>query len=155
MGLQDNPLPALTVHATPGQRRQAARGFTLIELMVVVAVIGILSAMAYPSYAEYVRKSRRTDGKRALLEAAGAMEKYFSANLTYKGARLGSNGVYADRSPDGFYTLSLNPDPTASTYALQAVPLGGQLRDKCHTFTYNQLGVGGVSGGTLSARDCW
>ena len=75
MGMQNNPLP------TPGRRRTAG-GFTLIELMVVVAVIGILSAIAYPSYAEYLRKSRRTDGRRALLEAAGAMEKYFSANLT-------------------------------------------------------------------------
>ncbi|OWG19385.1 prepilin-type cleavage/methylation domain-containing protein [Delftia sp. K82] len=148
MGMQNNPLP------TPGRRR-AARGFTLIELMVVVAVIGILSAIAYPSYAEYLRKSRRTDGRRALLEAAGAMEKYFSANLTYEGATLGGTGVYASRSPDGFYELSLSPDPTASSYTLIASPLRSQLSDKCHTFTYDHLGVGGVRKGTLSARDCW
>lgn len=149
MRRQHNPFP------TPGSSRRAPRGFTLIELMLVVALIGILSAIAYPSYADYLRKSRRTDGRRALLEAAGAMEKYFSANLTYEGATLGDTGVYANLSPDGFYTLSLSPKSTASSYTLIAEPLRGQLSDKCHTFTYDHLGVGGVLEGSLSASDCW
>lgn len=132
-----------------------ARGFTLIELMVVVAVVGILVAIAYPSFTEYLRKSRRTDGKRAVMEAAAAMEKHFSTHLTYAGATLGTSGIYPASSPDGFYALSFSAAPSAAAYAISAEPTGSQRQDKCHTFTYDQLGVAGVAGGTLAAKDCW
>ena len=65
------------------QRYPHQIGFTLIELMITVAIIGILSAIAYPSYESYVRKSRRVDAKNALLDLASRQERYFSVNNKY------------------------------------------------------------------------
>lgn len=64
-------------------RRQRTRGFTLIELMIVVAIISILGAIAYPSYQEYVRKSRRAEGRTALIELLQQQERYMTQNNTY------------------------------------------------------------------------
>jgi len=108
------------------------KGFTLIELMIVVAIIGILAAIAYPSYQNSVEKARRSDAQGALLGLANAMERHFTANNSYLGAgspNTGSPSIYPDEVPmDGntkFYDLTISA-ATASTYTLRATPKNGQ-----------------------------
>ncbi|MBL8419601.1 MAG: prepilin-type N-terminal cleavage/methylation domain-containing protein [Dechloromonas sp.] len=132
------------------------RGFTLIEVMIVVAILAAIAAIALPSYQESIRKSRRADAKSALMAASQAMEKYFTERQTYVNATLGSNAtdVYPTTSPDGFYTLSFSVASTASAFSLQAAPTAGkgQTNDKCGTFSINQLGAKSVS---TTQSNCW
>lgn len=103
-------------------------GFTLIELMIAVAVIGILAAIAYPSYTEYVIRAKRSDGKSALLTVQLAQEKYRANNPAYGTMAqitpplklVGGNYV----SNDGHYvvTVSTSPAPTATSYVIAATP---------------------------------
>ena len=130
------------------------RGFTLIEVIIACAVVGILSAIAYPSYMNSVQKSRRAESKSALLGAAGQMERYFTERGTYATATLGSGGVYPNHSENSYYTLSLaNLAPT--TYTLRATPAGQQVGDPCGTMTYTDAGVKGVTGGSWTVAQCW
>lgn len=137
-------------------RPAVQRGFTLIEVMIVVAILAVIAAIAFPSYMESVRKSRRADAKSALMAASQAMEKYFTERQTYVNATLGSNAtdVYKTTSPDGYYTLSFSVASTASAYSLQAAPTAGkgQTNDKCGTFSINQLGAKSVS---TTEPNCW
>ena len=133
------------------------RGFTLIELMIVVAVIAILAAVALPTYQESVRKARRTEAKASLSVAAQMMERYLTEKGSYAGATLGSGGVYADQSENKHYALSL-AGLGASTFTLSATPQGGQAVDLCGQFTLTQTGVRGVVvplGSSLTAANCW
>ncbi|MHB9101711.1 MAG: type IV pilin protein [Sulfuricella sp.] len=135
--------------------RYKTSGFTLIELMITVAVIGILAAIAYPSYQDSIRKSRRADAKSALLNAAQSMEKFYTENSKYTGATVGT--VVPASSTDGYYTLSFSVAPSAAAYTLQAAPTtkGNQGADKCGNFTLSSTGVKGVNSGTLGVADCW
>ena len=139
--------------------KRTEKGFTLVELMIVVAIIGILAAIAYPSYQENVRSSRRADAQTALVGFAGALERYYAANNTYVGAVDGSkkplSSVFPSEAPlDGntkFYDLTA--DVTATTYTVYATPKGGQAGDKCGKLSYTSAGVKGVSSGTVA--ECW
>lgn len=152
------------------------RGITLIELMVVVAIVGILAAIAYPGYQEQIRRARRADAQAALMGLANALERHFTANNTYCDAGgggganscggatndTGSPSIYSTQSPlDGlpkYYNLTINP-VTASSYTLNATPITGtaQAGDKCGTFTLTHTGVKGISGGSggATADTCW
>lgn len=134
--------------------KPGAPGFSLIELVTALAIVGILAAIAIPSYTAHMQKSRRSDAKQALTSAAQAMERYFTEQNTYQTATLGNAGVYANTSPNSYYTLSIAAQ-TQTTYSLQAVPGGEQAGDPCATFTLNEQGVQGVTGGTLTAASCW
>src|SRR5690554_7432603 len=94
--------------------RYTEKGFTLVELMIVVAVVGILAAIAYPSYMDSVRKSNRADAKAALNDAAQQMQRCYTLNSSYSGCE--SN--VATTSPEGFYTIGVNG--TDTTYTLTA-----------------------------------
>ena len=133
-----------------------SRGFTLIEVMIVCAVVAILAAIALPSYLTSVQKSRRTDAKSALLAIAGQMERYFTERGTYATATLGSGStnVYPSTSQNGYYTLSL-ANLTTTTYTVRAAPAGIQTGDPCGTFTFTGQGAKGVTGGSKPASDCW
>lgn len=119
-------------------RSSGQAGFTLIELMIAVAIIGILAAIAYPSYLEHVKSTRRGDAQGDLASFANAMERYYTRNSTYIGADGGSSdisntltvpdaSVFRNQSPaDGtaFYNLRIYK-LTANSYELRAVPIAG------------------------------
>jgi type IV pilus assembly protein PilE len=130
------------------------RGFTIVEVVIACAIMGILAAIAYPSYVNTVQKSRRSEATSALLGAAGQLERYFTERNTYSTAVLGSGGVYPSTTQNGYYTLSFGAR-TATTYTLNAAPAGVQSGDACGTLTYTDAGVKGVTGGTKPAVDCW
>ncbi|MEX0899459.1 MAG: type IV pilin protein [Gammaproteobacteria bacterium] len=143
--------------------RTSQRGFSLIELMVVVAIIGVIAAVAYPSYTGYVTKSKRTVGQSTLTQVANRQEQFFMDNKTYT-ADLTNLGyaasplpVDSDGQPNGsgeiVYIVSVSAS-TANTYTLQAVPQGSQAqRDTdCGTLSLTNTGVKTASG---AGANCW
>jgi len=130
-------------------------GFSLIELMIVVAVIGILAAIAYPSYQDQIVKSRRAEGKAKLLEVAQALEKCKTLYGSYDNANCAAHGVVTggktQPSASGFYAVSATAT-SATAFTLQAVPTPTDA--VCGTLTLDQTGTKGESG-TGTVPDCW
>jgi type IV pilus assembly protein PilE len=135
------------------------QGFTLIELMIVVAIIAILSAMAYPVYTQHVQRTRRTDAREMLMRVASAEERYYTTNNKYAtdSSALSTLGFPAGGlSESGFYAISIATGTTsdAQSYALTAAPQGAQIADTCGDLTINSVGVKGQSGATTNGN-CW
>ena len=131
------------------------RGFTLIELMVVLAVAAILAAVAFPSYQGQVAKGRRADGKQALVELAQKLERFYTERGTFAGASLGGGGLYPAVSSGGYYSLAIISQ-TVDGFTLTATPRGNQAGDACAALGYNHLGDRSVgAGATLSLAQCW
>ena len=134
--------------------RRAGQGFTLIELMIVVVVIAILSAVAYPSYTEYVRRGHRAEARTGLLEAAQWMERAATAQGTYPLTAQFPAGL--KKVPNGRYEIALNSTDGGS-FTLTATPKGSQSDDKCGAYTLTNTGLRGANGTTNGAivTDCW
>lgn len=125
-------------------------GFTLIELMIVVAIIAIIAAIALPSYQEYVRRAHRTDAQAALMELSQFMERHYTQHQSYQGATLPFNT--SPKSGQTFYNLSLEAANTgANRYELSATPQSMMTQDSCGRMTLNHLGVKTAAGGAA----CW
>jgi type IV pilus assembly protein PilE len=131
--------------------RSRSSGFTLIELMIVVAIVGILAAIAYPSYTEYVKRTHRSEIASLLTEQAQALERYYSRvtpAATYLGATVSGGNTYYDIVP-----TTLN----AGDFKLSATGKGMMLNDKCGVFTITNTGKFDNEGATGGAtrKDCW
>jgi type IV pilus assembly protein PilE len=144
-------------------------GFTLTEVMTVVVIIGLLAAVAFPSYQNHVRKAKRAEGKAALLKAAQYQERNLTANNTYlDSANLAvafglANGavIYSAENPgdaSGAYRITVDAPtagcPIASCFSLTAAPNGGHTDPDCGNLTLNSAGVRGRSG-TAAMSICW
>jgi len=138
----------VTMTGAPGRR---AKGFTLIELMVVVAVVAILVAVAVPAYQEQVRKSRRGQAQADLVELAQRAERFHTVNNSYEDFWDSVPAAHKVSPRDGgnaFYNL--DAEAAANTFELTAVPISGtaQASDRCGTMTINQAGVKTHSSGS-------
>lgn len=118
-------------------------GFTLIELMIVVAVIAILAAIAFPAYGIYVERAQVSDGKSGLLQAAQRMERCYTSNMSY------ANCAIANDSPEGYYSLAVT-NADATTFLITATGQDGRVTSgDCSSMTVNHQGV------RTPTDDCW
>jgi type IV pilus assembly protein PilE len=133
------------------------QGFTLIELMIVVAIVGILSAIAYPSYTEFVRRGHRADARAGLLQAQQWLERAATATGTYPTTLPTALTWSGDASKR--YDIAFQAGNTNAAYTLEAAPKGAQAGDKCGTYTLSNTGVRGADGKKSYDAgynpDCW
>ena len=141
-------------------RRPASAGFSLIELMITVAIVGILAAIAIPAYTSYIRRAHRTDATQTLLQDAQALQRCYSQNFTYAPTAPNTCPVVAGTvsSTGGYYSISVTI-PSATQYAITATPQKSpQTSDSaCASFTLLSSGQQSAqdSGGTDTTATCW
>ncbi len=137
------------------------RGFSLIELMVVLAIIAILAAIAIPSYGRYVYRAHRVDGQELLLRIANAQERFYAGNNHYGSLTdLEFNNAYSEK---GYYLAAFDPDiaagsTSAQTYTAKVTPQGAQAKDVCGPLTINDAGVKtplATSASSAINGSCW
>lgn len=132
--------------------KQNNRGFTLMELMIVVAIIGILAAVGYPAYTSAVKKGNRADAIDSLLSLAGRMEEFYMNNDTYVGATINAAGtgtIGSNKTSDDLYTLAISSQD-AFYYQLKATPKSTDT--ECGSLLLDSTGKKTASTG---AADCW
>ncbi len=129
-------------------KRSKARGFTLLELMIVVGIIALIAAFAMPAYQRYGERARRADGKELLMRVAAAQERYYTNFNRYAVAPLTaatSLGLTSLTSERGYYSINSANGPSGDTqsYVLTATPVpgAGQTGDRCGALSISNTGV--------------
>ena len=147
------------------KNRKLSLGFTLIELMIVVAIIGIIAAFAVPSYSEYVKRGLRAEAKSQLISVQSALDKCYQLNRSYFHSTntpcnvsdiLSGTGISTNK---GDYTITFTgtvPSTSNKTnYTLVATRKNGMLNDKCGDFTMDQIANKGLINNTSDLASCW
>lgn len=129
--------------------RLKIKGFTLIELVIVIAIVAILVALAYPSWAESIRKARRADGIQSLQNLRTSQSQWRANHVSYATTL---SDVSGSTSVEGHYTIAFVGSPNATTFVATATPTGAQASDSCGTYAINQDGP--LLSGYAGAR-CW
>lgn len=124
-------------------------GFTLVELLVCLALVGILLGVALPAYQEHMQRVRRVDAQKSLVELAQSLERFYTSRGTYDGATLPFDQSPRDTGK-AFYRLGFASGPDESGYVLQAEPLGAMAQDACGVLTLASSGLRGAA-----AERCW
>ena len=140
----------------PPKNQKKSNGFTLIELIITVAIIAILAGIAYPQYTKMIQKSKRKDAVFALTDIASRQERYFAEYNVYT-ATVTNLGLSNNLSPDGLYTISLTVGTPTVTFSATATPVstGSQASDaSCATLVLSSTGAK-TSTGTASSSVCW
>ncbi len=139
----------------PVRVSRSVDGFTLIELMLVVAIVAILSAIALPSYDEYVRRGRRADAQAQLLQVAQYLERHYTTHGNY-GSTLPQGLAQSPATGTAQYNLTLSTNPPGySVFTLTATPTGGMQGDKCGEFILAHTGAKFVASATVAIDQCW
>lgn len=136
--------------------RKRSGGFTLIELMIVVIVVGVLAGLGIPAYKDYVRKARRSDGKELLLRLQVEEEKFRTNNPTYTSTLgVGGLGITSNLSLEGYYTVAITAGATATEFTLSATPTtkGNQNSDTACSPLTLAVNNGVVTKGPSAS--CW
>jgi len=131
-----------------------AKGFTLIELMVVVVIVAILAGIALPGYQEHVRKTRRAQGKADMLALTQRLERTYTTDRDYTAATTICDQTIDSPSADKVY-YQLTTECEASMFTITATPQGSQASDQCGTMTIDQLGTKTPNVGADGATVCW
>lgn len=128
------------------------RGFTLIEMMIVVAIIAILTAIAYPNYSRYAYRARRADAKELLMRFAAAQERYYTSRNQY--ATIAQLQM-SNTSEKQYYTVSVDLGNGNQTYVLRGTPQGAQANDACGQLTLDSSGRKAAPNDTGRNGACW
>lgn len=134
------------------------QGFTLLEMLVVVAIIGILAAIAYPSYENYVRKARRGDMQSELMRMAQEAQRYQVINRSFNGMNMGHlNSTGSFPSGTAYYNIALTPAPTNTTWTMVATPTGAQAGDGviCLNSAGHKFWARGANACALTPTSTW
>jgi len=136
--------------------RQRQSGFTLIELMIVVAIVAIIGAVVYPTYQNSVLRARRADGHEFLQRIAAAQERFYTNRNQYTEELSGATGLSlgSTTSEAGHYGVRAVVPAGGQSYTLTASPEPTQSRDQCANLTVNNVGARGFSGSETNGR-CW
>lgn len=132
-------------------KARSMRGFTLIELMIVVAVVAILAAVALPAYQDQVRKSRRAQAKADLAEFMQMAERWHTVQNSYATFSLPFNKSPREANAPAHYNLTLGDGASTTELVITATPQGGQANDKCGTLSLSSRGIKTPA----TPADCW
>ena len=138
--------------------REQMKGFTLIEILIVVAILGVLAAIALPAYENSVIRSNRAEAKTELLIVAADQERFFSSNNSYStdATPLITTDGTTRTTENGFYQITVAAGGTgaiATSFVATATPQGRQTEDVCTTLTLSGTGARGATGSTVD--ECW
>ena len=134
------------------------KGFTLIELMIVVVIIGILSAISYPSYTEYLRESARADAKVGLSKIADKLERFYLQNNTYTTSFAAAGLNTSSTSEEGYYSFAITSAALVSGFVITATAVAGESQANdtgCTTMTLSSTGAKEPNGNPATEKDCW